>query len=158
MARKFKRHVRGIADPTLVRAPLLVRSCSAFVNNLTLILKTMFIVASILLARDFRSLSEDMGRHAAEIEPTLVVIEVETEPAAAPEPDKPVLNERVQHYLNCTYEDYLATHYDECVEGPSKIYRRPQAKPDDIGNIPYDVRYLFADTPPQDIDDDLIAL
>jgi len=158
MTRRFKRHVRGIAEPILVREPLLVRSCSAFVNNLTLILKTAFILGAILLARDFHSLSNDLSRSAADIEPTLVVKEVEPEPTAEPEPQEPLLNERVQHYLNCTYEDYRATYYDECIKGPSKIYRRPQAKPDDIGSIPYDVRHLYADRPPQDIDDDLIAL
>jgi hypothetical protein len=75
MPRRFKQQVRGFAEPVLIREPLLVRSCTAFVNNLT------------------------------------------------------------------------------------RIYQRPQAKPDDIGNIPYDVRHLYADAPPRNIIyDDLIAL
>lgn len=149
MTRRFKQQVRGIAEPVLVREPLLVRSCSAFVNNLTLILKTAFIVGAILLARDFRSLTEELGRSTVEGEPTLVVQEVETQSIAEPEPEPqaPVLSERVTHYLNCTFEDYRAAHYDECIEAPSRIYQRPQAKPDDIGNILYDVRHLYADTP-----------
>ncbi len=161
MRRRFKQQVRGIAEPILVREPLLVRSCTAFVNNLTLILKTAFIVGAILLARDFRSLTEELGRSTVEGEPTLVVQEVETRSIVEPkpEPQAPVLSERVTHYLNCTFEDYRAAHYDECIEGPSRIYQRPQAKPDDIGNIPYDVRHLYADAPPRNIIyDDLIAL
>lgn len=159
MTRKFKRHVRGIAEPILVREPLLLRSCSAFVNNLTLILKTAFIVGAILLARDFRSLTQELGHAAVEVEPALLVHEVEIEPTAEPEPQEPLLSERVQHYLNCTFEDYRTTHYDECVEGPSRIYQRPQAKPDDIGNLPYTVRHLYADMPSQNIiDDNLIVL
>jgi len=159
MTRRIKRHMRGITEPVLVREPLLVRSCSAFVNNLTLILKTAFIVGAILLARDIRSITQELGHSMVEVEPALLVQEVETEPTAEPEPLQPVLSERVKHYLNCTYEDYRSTHYDECIEGPSRIYQRPQAKPDDIGNLPYDLRYLYADMPPQNvIDDDLIVL
>ena len=40
MARKLKQHLHGIAEPVLGREPLFVRSCSAFVNNLTRILQT----------------------------------------------------------------------------------------------------------------------
>jgi hypothetical protein len=48
------------------------------------------------------------------------------------------------HFLNCTFEDYRTTHYDECVEAPSNIYQRPQADPDDIGYVPHDVPILLA--------------
>ena len=55
-----------------------------------------------------------------------------------------MLTERVKHYLNCTYEDYRITHYDECVEGPSRIYRGPQADPDDMGNVSYELPVQLA--------------
>jgi hypothetical protein len=55
-----------------------------------------------------------------------------------------VLSDRVLHYLNCTYEDYRAAHYDECVEGPSDIYRKTDADPDDIGMVNRDALILLA--------------
>ncbi len=137
MAGTRTRHLSGIAEPVLGREPLLVRSCSAFVNNLTRILQTAFIVGAIFLAQDFSSLTEDLPPSVAEIEPVPAVLEVVAEPGAEPEPQEPVLTERVKHFLNCTYEDYRITHYDECVEGPSRIYRGPQAEPDDMGNVSY---------------------
>ena len=50
MARKHKRRLSGTAAPVLVREPLLLRLCSGFVNNLTLILRNAFIIGAILLA------------------------------------------------------------------------------------------------------------
>ncbi len=144
MAGKRTRHLSGIAERVLGREPLLVRSCSAFVNNLTRILQTAFIVAAFLLAQDFRSLAEDLPQSMAEIEPVPAVHEAEAEPGAEPGPQAPVLTERVKHFLNCTYEDYRITHYDECVEGPSRIYRGPQAEPDDMGNVSYDMPVRLA--------------
>jgi len=141
MARKRKRHLSGIAEPVLGREPLFVRSCTAFVNNLTRILQTAFIVGAIFLAQEFRSLTEDLPQ---------AVVEFETEPTAepapvfAPEPQESVLTERVKHYLNCTYEDYRITHYEECVEAPSRIYRGPEAESDDMGNVSYDLPVRLA--------------
>jgi hypothetical protein len=133
--------LRGIAEPVLGREPLLVRTCSAFVNNLTRILQIAFIVGAIFLAQEFRSLTEDLPQAVAEFEtePTS-----EPAPVFAPEPQEPVLTERVKHYLNCTYEDYRITRYDECVEGPSRIYRGPQADPDDMGNVSYELPIRLA--------------
>jgi hypothetical protein len=142
VARKLKQQLRGIAEPVLGREPLLLRTCSAFVNNLRLILQTAFIVCAILLARDFRSFTETLPHSVAEVEP--VPARLEGRPIAEPEPQEPVLTERVKHYLNCTYEDYRITHYDECVEGPSRIYRGPQAEPDDMGNVSYDAPVRLA--------------
>ena len=142
MARKRTRHLSGIAEPVLGREPLLVRACSAFVNNLTRILQTVFIVAAFLLAQKFQSFVEDKPYAVAEIDPAPAVYEAE--PAAEPEPQEPVLTERVKHYLNCTYEDYRITHYDECVAGPSRIYRGPQAEPDDMGNVSYELPIRLA--------------
>jgi len=144
MARKRKRRLSGIAAPVLVREPLLVRLCSGFVNNLTLILRTAFIIGAIFLAQDFRDFTEELPQSMAEIEPAPAAQEIETEPTPEAEPQEPVLSDRVQHFLNCTYEDYRTTHYDECVEAPSNIYQRPHADPDDIGYIPHDEPILFA--------------
>ena len=142
MARKHKRRLSGIAAPVLVREPLLVRLCARVVNNLTLILRTAFIIGAIFLAQDFRDFTEELPQSMAEIEPAPAVQEIEPAPEA--EPQEPVLSDRVQHFLNCTYEDYRTTHYDECVEAPSNIYQRPHADPDDIGYIPHDEPILFA--------------
>lgn len=144
MARKHKRRLSGTAAPVLVREPLLLRLCSGFVNNLTLILRTAFIIGAILLAQDFRDFTEELPQSAAEIEPAPAVLDIETEPTPEAEPQEPVLSDRVQHFLNCTYEDYRTTHYDECVEAPSNIYQRPQADPDDIGYIPHDEPIMLA--------------
>lgn len=141
MTRKRKRLLSGIAEPVLGREPLFVRSCTAFVNNFTRILQTMFIVGALCLAQDFSSLAEDLPQALAEFE---------TEPTAVPapvfadEPQESVLTDRVKHFLNCTYEDYRITHYEECVEAPSRIYRGPQAEPDDMGNISYDLPVRLA--------------
>lgn len=144
MPRKLKRHLSGIAQPVLLREPLLVRLCSTFVNSLTLILRTAFIVGAVFLAQDFRSLTEDLRQSVTEIEPVPAVHEVETKLTEEPESQEPLLSERVKHFLNCTYEDYRSTHYDECTEEPSRIYRGPQAEPHDIGNVPYDMPIRFA--------------
>jgi len=142
MALKHKRRLSGIAAPVLVREPLLVRLCAGFVNNLTLILRTAFIIGAIFLAQDFRDFTEELPQSIAEIEPAPAMQEIEPAPEA--EPQEPVLSDRVQHFLNCTYEDYRTTHYDECVEAPSNIYQRPHADPDDIGYIPHDEPILLA--------------
>ena len=142
MAREHKRHLSGIAAPVLVREPLLLRLCSGFVSNLTLILRTAFIIGAIFLAEDFRDFTEELPQSLAEIEPAPAVLEIG--PTSEAEPQEPVLSDRVQHFLNCTYEDYRTTHYDDCVEAPSSIYQRPQADPDDIGYVPYDEPILLA--------------
>ena len=144
MARKHKRRLSGIAAPVLVREPLPLRLCSGLVSNLTLILRTAFIIGAIFLAQDFRDFTEELPQSMAEIEPAPAVLAIETEPTPEAEPQEPVLSDRVQHSLNCTYEDYRTTHYDECVEAPSNIYQRPQADPDDIGYVPRDEPILLA--------------
>ena len=144
MARKHKRRLSGIAAPVLAREPLLVRLCARFVNNLTLILRTAFIIGAIFLAQDFRDFTEELPQAAAEIAPAPTVLEIEAQPLPDLEPQESALSDRVQHFLNCTYEDYRTTHFDECVEAPSNIYQRPQADPDDIGYIPHDEPILLA--------------
>jgi len=136
MAHRLKRSICVIAAPVLARVPLFIRLCSAFVDNLTLILRTALVVGAIFLVKDLRIATEKITPTVAEIEQAPVVHVVVTEPTAEPEPQDPVLSEQVQHFLNCTYEDYRTTYYDDCVEGQSRIYLRPQAGPDDTGYVP----------------------
>jgi len=56
MATNHTRKFRGIAAPVLVREPLLVRLCTTFVNNLTLILRTGLVMGAVLLVHDLRIL------------------------------------------------------------------------------------------------------
>ena len=147
MTNKLKRNLRGVVEPFLLGEPLFVRLCSAFVSNLALILRTAFIVGAILLFQEFSDLSADLREPLAEIEPAPVAHEFKIELISEPEPQDPVLTERVQHFLNCTYEDYRSAHFDECVESRSDIYPRPQAEPDESGRVRYDapVRYARLD-------------
>lgn len=144
MASKRKRKLSGLAEPVLVREPLLVRSCHAIVNNLTSALKVAFILGVIFLAQDFRDFTDELPLPVAEIEPAPTEVEVEIAPVAEPDVQEPVVTERVKHFLNCTYEDYRTTHYDECVEGPSRIYQDPEADADDMGYVAYDAPVLLA--------------
>lgn len=48
MAAKRKPELRGIAAPTLTGEPLFLRLCAAFVDNLTLLLRTALVVSGLL--------------------------------------------------------------------------------------------------------------
>jgi hypothetical protein len=120
MATNRRRKFLGIAPPVLAREPLLVRLCTTFVENLTLILRTGLVMGAVLLVHDLRILLEEVSQPVAESVPALVV-PVESEVIGTTEAQEPVLSEGVMHALNCTYEDYRNTHYDECVTDPSHI-------------------------------------
>ena len=143
MAEKRRRNFRGIAEPVLVREPLLVRLCVAFVDNLTLILRIGLVMGAVLLVHDLRTLLEEMTQPVAESVPTPAV-PVEIEAFGATEAQEPVLSDNVKHALKCTYEDYRNVHYDECVKEPSIIYLKPQADPDDTGLVMYEAPVLYA--------------
>lgn len=146
MAQKRKRNFRGIAEPVLVREPLLVRLCVAFVDNLALILKTGLVLGAVLLVRDLRTFLDEVNQPVAESAPVPIVpLEIEkVEEIVEIEAQAPVLSDRVKQALNCTYANYRNTHYDECVKEPSSIYPRPEADPDDTGLIIFDSPVLFA--------------
>lgn len=119
-------------DPILTRQPLLLRLCNAFVDNLRLILETAFLLGAIFLAHDFRDFHEEMPQQIAEIEP------VPTNPAPQvieSVPETPIVTDRVKHFFNCTYGDYRAANYAECVDAESDIYPSPAADPDDTGHL-----------------------
>ncbi|MDH3613448.1 MAG: hypothetical protein OEU90_12030 [Gammaproteobacteria bacterium] len=143
MAKRRRRRIRGIAEPVLVREPLLVRLCASFVDNLTLILRIAFVMGAVLLVQDLRTLFNEVTEPVAQSTPAAAV-SVDIETIDATEAHEPVLSERVEHALNCTYEDYRNAHYDECVKEPSRIYVRPQAEPDDTGLVIYDAPVIYA--------------
>ena len=140
MVDKRRRSIRGLAEPVMVRKPLLIRLCEGFLANLTLILRTAFVIGAIFLVQDLRSLLEDSAQPAAT---TPAQVTVEVEPLEAPEAEESVLSEGVIHALNCTYEDFRNSHYDECVDDRSRIYPRPPGA-DDTGYILYDSPILYA--------------
>ncbi len=143
MVKNRKHNIRGTAPPILVREPLILRLCTSFVNNLTLILKTGLVVGSVVLVHDLRVFFDEVNHPVAESVPVQVV-PVEIEAADADAISEPVLSEGVLHALNCTYQDYRDSHYDECVKDQSRIYQRPEAGPDDTGYVFYDVPVLYA--------------
>ena len=138
-----KGRIRGVAAPIFVREPLFVRLCATFVENLTLLLRTGLILGAVLLVHDLRLLLDDVNQPVAESVPTLAT-PVEIEAIDVTETLEPVLSDGVMHALNCTYQVYRDTHYDECIKDPSQIYPRPQADPDDTGLVIYDTPVLFA--------------
>mgnify|MGYP001820449568 CR=1 FL=1 len=145
MAGRTDRGLRGIAAPLLVGEPLFVRLCSAFVENLALILRGAFIVGALLLVRDFGSITDNLSPPVADTEPVVAAPAIAAEQPESVEPQEPVVSDRVRHFLNCTYEEYRAQNYAECVNEPSGIYRAPEAGPDDTGSLfrQTPVRYVY---------------
>jgi hypothetical protein len=60
MTVKNKQSFRGIAAPALSREPVLVRLCSAFVTNLSIILKAGLVVGAAFFVHDFRVLMDEI--------------------------------------------------------------------------------------------------
>lgn len=143
MTKDRKGKIRGVAAPILVREPLFVRLCTAFVDNLTLIFRTGLILGAVVLVHDLRLLLDDVNEPMAESVPAQVA-PAEIEAIDVTETMEPVLSDGVMHALNCTYQVYRDTHYDECIKDLSEIYPRPQADPDDTGLIIYETPVLFA--------------
>ena len=92
---------------------------------------------------DLRVVFDDFNQSVVETEPALNVPD-EEELIVPPEAPASVLTEGVMHALNCTYKDYRDTHFDECTEGPSDIYQRPDADPDNTGYINAHAPELYA--------------
>ena len=142
MTSKKKPGLRGLAEPFLLREPLFIRLCSAFVDNLAMILRVALVFGGILLIRElhpFFSIPDAPVR-----EPEVAVVDSQPEAETAPEAEDPVLTPGVLHALNCTHKKYRDEHYDECVKDGSEVYRRPGATPDDAGFIFADVSSLYA--------------
>lgn len=143
MAKDSKGRIRGVASPILVREPLVVRLSTAFVENLTLILRTGLILGAVVLVHDLRLLLDEVNQPVAESVPAQAAPD-ESEVIDVIDTSEPVLSDGVLHALNCTYQDYRDANYDECIKDPSRIYPRPQADPDDTGHVIYDTPVLFA--------------
>ncbi len=142
MGRRRRNKLRGIAEPVLGREPLFVRLCSAFIENLTLILRAALVTGALFLVHDLSEFYDRVTDDAVEAE----TAEAESESATTEvtEVDVPVINDGVMHALNCTFTDYRDAHYDECVDEPSSVYPRPEADPDDIGFLAGDSPVMFA--------------
>jgi hypothetical protein len=138
-----RRKLRGVAPPALVREPLLIRLCTKFVENLTLILRIGLVMGAVLLVHELRILFEEVKQPVAE-SALARAVPVESEEIGTTEAQEPVLTDGVMHALNCTYGEYRDAHYDECVKDPSRIYLRPQADPDDTGYVMYDAPVMYA--------------
>lgn len=143
MAAKRTNKLRGIAQPVLAGAPLFVRLCSAFVDNLASLLRVALVFGAIMLVRDLRSLPGEDSQRQVEPSPPAVT-EVQVIEDEIIEEEEPFLSERIKHALNCTYDKYRRAHFDECVEEPSRIYARPEADPDDTGYVMHDSPIMFA--------------
>ena len=116
MAAKRTNKPPGIAQPVLAGAPLFVRLCSAFVDNLASLLRVALVFGAILLVRDLRSVPGEDGQPLVEQSTPPAVVEVEATEVEVIEEDEAILNERIKHALNCTYDEYRRVHFDECVE------------------------------------------
>lgn len=144
MAPGKKPKLCGLAEPYLMREPAFIRLCSAFVENLAMILRVALVVGAIFLVRDLREFTEQPGPAAIEAKP--IVAESESEPAAPKRNEDRVLTPGVVHAMKCTFEEYRNEHFDECVAESSEIYARPEADPDDTGFVQYQIDTLYAST------------
>jgi len=142
MAGNKKAKLRGLMQPILIREPLLVRLCAGFVDNLTLILRTAFLIGALFLIQDLEVMFVERGEPVAVIQPE------QNRPAPSPTTpaatEEPVLSDGVKHALNCTFVEYRNENFDECVNGPSRVYERPRAEDDDTGLIFYATPVLYA--------------
>ena len=143
MAKKRRSKYRGIAQPVYAREPLLIRLCASLVDNLTLILRTAFVIGSIFLVQELQLIFENGSQSTTESTPSQIV-SADVNVIDEGKVPKTALSDGVKSALNCTYENYRKTHYDECVKEPSQIYQRPQADPDDMGLVSYDTPTLYA--------------
>ena len=144
MARRRKSKLRGIAEPVLGCEPLLIRLCSAFVDNLTLILRTALVTGALFLVQDLSEFYDRVADGVIEAETAQIEIEKKPVPVEDIAIKESVINDRILHARNCTVAEYREAHYDDCVDEPSVVYPRPEAEPDDIGYLADDSPVMFA--------------
>jgi hypothetical protein len=126
--------------------PLFVRLCEGFVDNLALILRVALVCGAIVFVQQLGDVRERFAAREHDTAPPQATAE---EPPVQPDPaaqdDEPWLSDGVRHALNCTHTEYRNRHYDECVQEPSDVYRRPAGETeDDIGFIARDDAALYA--------------
>ena len=144
MSRNKKTRLRGLAEPYLTKEPLFIRACSAFVENLAMILRVALVVGGIFLVRELPLLLEQAEDEQTQQSPA--VAESDSAPTTLIEEEDEVLTPGVLRALNCTYKDFRDANYDDCVDDQSEVYRRPGADPDDAGFILADADTLYAST------------
>lgn len=144
VSRYRNRKLRGYAAPALRGRPLFIRLCEAFVENLGRILKVGLVVGGIVLVRDLDVLLESVRTAETDAPVAEIASGTEAAPVEETKDEESALTPGVQHALNCTYTEYRNEHYDECVDEPSDIYKRPEAGPNDIGFVDYDDVILYA--------------
>lgn len=121
-----------------------MRLCSAFVDNLTLILRTAFVVGALFLVQDLDKLFEKLNTPEVDNRTAPTTVEVEIAPNDATDVEAPILTEGVKRAFNCTYTAYRNAHYDECVKEPSGIYLKPHAGPDDASHVMDEEHAMYA--------------
>jgi len=65
--RRKRNQLRGLAQPGLVRQPILVRACDALVDNLALIRRTALIFGAVLFIGELRESGRDAGDFLASV-------------------------------------------------------------------------------------------
>lgn len=136
MNRQTRRKLRGIAEPVLPGEPLFIRACRAFVDNYVTLLRTAMLVGALLLVSDIDNMTSRLDPPA----PGQLQVLESAESAPRPPPDDAVaepalLTDGIRHALSCTYEEFRKEHYDECFDGGSEVYARPDAGPDNRGGL-----------------------
>ena len=131
-------------------APLFIRLCAGFVDNLGLILRVALVCGAVVFVQELGEIRERFAPAEDDTAPAQSAAEEPAEPPApAANDDEPWLSDGVRHALNCTHAEYRNRHYEACVQEPSDVYRRPAAETDDdIGFIPYGDAVLYAQLNP----------
>jgi hypothetical protein len=126
--------------------PLFVPLCEGFVDNVALILRVALACGAIVFVQELGDVRERFAPREHDTAPPQATAE---EPPVQPDPaahdDEPWLSDGVRHALNYTHTEYRNRHYDECVQEPTDVYRRPAGETeDDIGFIARDDAVLYA--------------
>lgn len=126
MSKASRNRFRSHASPTASRRPLFIRLCEEFVDNLSLILRGLFLLGALALAQDMRLFSGGLEEPAENARTEVIPPGAEPADTVGEQPaDEPVVTDRIRDALACTYKDYRDSHYDECVDGGSLVYDRP---------------------------------
>jgi hypothetical protein len=121
--------------------PLLLTFLRGFVENLSVILRVLLVAGAILFIREIPRLQPHWQSPVAESEGEMAAPPPKV--AAPIDEAERASNERVRHYMQCTYKSYRDVHFDACADD-SRIYRRPATEPDETGYVPYEKAVLFA--------------
>ena len=125
--------------------PFFIRLCEAFVDNLGLMLRVALVLGGIAFVHELRDVREIVLPAADESERARPVADEPPPSHATGDDGEPWLTDGVRQALRCTHADYRNRHYDECVQDPSDVYRKPDAAADDdIGFLAREDLVLYA--------------